>query len=99
MQTFIVLVLFINIYLVGGKLVKVFDFYGNGVSKSGEETFDFVQLENDAGRKLPSKFTICLSHFQEKFLENKNKMFQILDGDGKPWFYLFYINFLPRRNW
>ena len=49
MQTFIVLVLFINIYLVGGKLVKVFDLYGNGVSKSGEESFDFVQLENDAG--------------------------------------------------
>ena len=93
MQTVIVLVLSSNIYLVGGKLLKVFDFYGNGVSKSGEETFDFVQLENDAGRKLPSKFTICLSHFQEKFLENENRMFQFLDWDGKPWFYLFILTF------
>ena len=81
--------LLITISLVAGNMLKVWDFYGNGFSKSGEDNFDFVQLDNDVGRDLPSKFTICLSHFQAKFSENK--MLQFLGQDGQPWFY-FYIN-------
>ena len=74
-----------------GKLSKVFDFYGNGILKSGEDSFDLVQLDNDVEKELPSKFTICLSHFLGKF--SATRMLQFLDVDGKPWFYVYTYTF------
>ena len=77
--------------LIAGETLKVFDFYGDGISKYGNESLDYFQLDNDVGREYPSKFTLCLSHYQEKF--TANKMLQIYDRNENPWFYLYVYAF------
>ena len=87
----IIIILLITFHFLDGKLIKVLDFYGKGTLKTGEEGFDFVQLDNGVGRNLPSRFTICLSHFQEKF--QADKILQFLRQDGQPWFYIYLYTF------
>ena len=91
MRTTLLLALTISCLLVEGKLIKVFDFYGEGILKSGNDTFDFIQLDNDLQKDLPSKFTICFSYFQEKF--SATKMLQFLDNKEQPWFNIYMHTF------
>ena len=91
MRSAMIMALAINIFLAEGKMLKVFDFYGHGILKTEENTLDFVQLDNDAGRNLPSKFTICVSNFQEKF--SSKQILQFLDKRDQPWFYIYFDTF------
>ena len=86
-----IMALAINIFLAEGKMLKVFDFYGNGMSKSEEDSLDFVQLDNDVGKQLPSKFTICVSNFLEKFYPKP--FLQFFDQESQPWFYIYFDTF------
>ena len=84
-------------YILHGDSLKVFDFYGKGITKTGNIEMDYVQLKNEAaaGRDLPTKFTVCLSHFQEKF--RGQQTLQFLDRNNRPLFYIYLYTFVKEE--
>ena len=73
-----------------GQDIQTFSFKPNfeGATKS------YAQLANDPGKDLPTKFTICSSHFLDK-IRTVDSHVEILQEDGEHWmfYYLHSYNY------
>ena len=68
--------------------LRVFDFFGNGIKDDSRIRYGILRnnLELDVGREM----TICSSIYMRSFIMEQS-LFQVLTGENKPWFSLYFL--------